>query len=258
MFVTIKSWIVYRSSMMITIFVGPVSFVVQYFIWTAVYSGGGSINGIEYLHMIRYYGIVTLIDYVVWDSADTDLSMLIRTGNFILFALRPLHYPFFALSQKIGHRLLATLIEALPSALIIILLFGIDLRPVNIPWALLSITLAYFIYFFISIIIGIASFWIVESAGIRSFYNLLFRLFSGFFIPLVFFPKPLQIIQFFLPFQYMSYVPAMVFIGNYRLGDIILSVPAIVGIQAIALFCVYFVSELIFNAAMKRFTAVGA
>jgi ABC-2 type transport system permease protein len=107
-------------------------------------------------------------------------------------------------------------------------------------------------------IIGIASFWIVESAGIRSFYNLFSSLFSGLFIPLVFFPKPLQIIQFFLPFQYISYVPAMVFIGNYRLGDIILSVPAIVGIQAMALFCVYFTSELIFNTAMKRFTAAGA
>jgi ABC-2 type transport system permease protein len=255
---TIKEYIVYRSHMMVSIFVGPVFFIVQYFIWTAVYSGGGTLKGIEYLQMIRYFGVMTLIGYITWDSADWNLSMLIRTGKFLTFALRPIHHPFFALSQKIGHRLLGTLLEALPCGVIFTLLFKIDMKPASIPWAVLSITLAYFIFFYVSYIIGIASFWIVESAGIRQFYYLLSGVFSGGFIPLVFFPKPLQIIQFFLPFQYTSYVPAMVFIGKYTLGDIELSIPAIVGVQALALLCVFLVCELLYNTAMKRFTAVGA
>jgi ABC-2 type transport system permease protein len=184
--------------------------------------------------------------------------MLIRTGKFLTFALRPIHHPFFALSQKIGHRLLGTFFEALPCAIIFTLLFRIDIRPSNIPWTILSITLAIFIFFYVNYIIGIASFWIVESSGIRSFYSLLSGVFSGVFIPLVFFPKPLQVIQFFLPFQYMSYVPAMVFIGKYSLGDIQLSIPTIVGIQALALLCVFIISELLYNTALERFTAVGA
>jgi ABC-2 type transport system permease protein len=257
-FVTIKEYIVYRTHMMVSIFVGPVYFIVQYFIWTAVYGGGGTLKGIEYLQMIRYFGVLTLIRYIIWDSADWNLSMLIRTGKFLTFALRPIHHPFFALSQKIGHRMLGTLVEALPCALIFTLLFKVDIRPASIPWAVLSILLAYFIGFYVNYTIGIASFWIVESQGIRSFYSLLYGVFSGSFIPLVFFPKPLQIIQFFLPFQYTSYVPAMVCIGKYELGDIQLSVPAIVGIQAVALLCVFITSELLYNTAMKRFTAVGA
>jgi ABC-2 type transport system permease protein len=257
-FATIKEYLVYRSHMMVSIFVGPVYFIVQYFIWTAVYGGGGALKGIEYLQMIRYFGVITLIGYIIWDSADWNLSMLIRTGKFLTFALRPIHHPFFALSQKIGHRALGTLVEALPCAVIFTLLFKIDMRPANILWALISITLAYFIFFYVSYIIGIASFWIVQSEGIRQFFSLLYGVFSGSFIPLVFFPKPLQIIQFFLPFQYTSYVPAMVFIGKYTLGDIELSIPAIVGIQALALLCIFTVSELLYNTAMKRFTAVGA
>jgi ABC-2 type transport system permease protein len=255
---TIKEYIVYRTHMMVSIFVGPVYFIVQYFIWTAVYGGGGTLRGIEYLQMIRYFGAVTLIGYIIWDSADWNLSMLIRTGKFLTFALRPIHHPFFALSQKIGHRLLGFFFEALPCAVIFTLLFKVDIRPVNILWAVLSITLAFFILFYVNYIIGITSFWIVESAGIRSFYNLLYGIFSGSFIPLVFFPKSLQVIQFFLPFQYTSYVPAMVFIGKYTLGDIQLSIPAIVGIQALEFLCVFIVSELLYNTAMKRFTAVGA
>ena len=257
-FATIKEYLVYRSHMMVSLFVGPIFFIVQYFIWTAVYGGGGSIRGIEYLQMIRYFGITSLIGYITWDSADWNLSMLIRTGKFLTFALRPIHHPFFALSQKIGHRLLGTLLEALPCAAIFIFLFKIDMRPANIPWTVLSIILAYFIFFYVSYIIGIASFWVVESGGIRAFYYMLSGVFSGSFIPLVFFPKPLQIIQFFLPFQYTSYVPAMVFIGKYTLGDIQLSIPAIVGIQGLAFLFFFLVSELLYNIAMKRFTAVGA
>ena len=260
--VTIKEYIVYRTHMMVSIFVGPVYFIVQYFIWTAVYGGAeainGTLNGIEYAQMIRYFGVLTLIGYVIWDSADWNLSMLIRTGKFLTFALRPVHHRFFALSQKIGHRALGSLLEALPCAMIFTLLFKVDMRPAHIPWATLSITLAYFICFYVNYIIGTLSFWIVESQGIRSFYNLLYGIFSGAFIPLVFFPKPLQIIQFFLPFQYTSYVPAMVFIGKYTLGDIELPIPAIVGIQALALLVVFAVSQMLYNAAMKHFTAAGA
>jgi ABC-2 type transport system permease protein len=257
-FATIKEYLAYRSHMMVSLFVGPVYFIVQYFIWTAVYGSSETIRGFEYLQMIRYFGISALIGYFTWDSADWNLSMLIRTGKFLTFALRPIHHPFFALSQKIGHRLLATLIEALPCALIFIFLFKIDLMPSNIPWTVLSIALASFIFFYVSYIIGIASFWVVESEGIRAFYYMFSGVFSGSFIPLVFFPKPLQIIQFFLPFQYTSYVPAMVFIGKYTLGDIQLSIPMIVGFQALSLLCLIILSEFLYNFAMKRFTAVGA
>jgi len=257
-FATIKEYLVYRSHMLVSLFVGPVFFIMQYFIWTAVYGGGGVIKGIEYLQMIRYFGISALIGYITWDSADWNLSMLIRTGKFLTFALRPINHPFYALSQKIGHRVLGTFLEALPCAVIFIFLFRINMRPSSIPWTALSIVLAYFIFFYVNYIIGIASFWVVESEGIRAFYNLLGGVFSGAFIPLFFFPKPLQIIQFFLPFQYTSYVPAMVFIGKYTLGDIELSIPAIVGLQGLALLLFFLVSELLYNIAMKRFTAVGA
>jgi len=257
-FVTYKEWGAYRTHSMVSIFVGPVYFIVQYFIWTAVYGGGGTLNGIEYSQMIRYFGITALIGYLTMDFADWNLSMLIRTGKFLTFALRPLNHRFFALSQKIGHRTLGFIVEFVPCILIFTLLFKVDMRPANLLWTLLSITLAFFMNFFVNYCIGMASFWIVQSEGIRSFYALLGGLFSGMALPLVFFPKPLQIIQFFLPFQYTSYVPAMVFLGNYSLGDVHLSIPAIVAIQGAAVFLVYIVSELLYRVAMKQFTAVGA
>jgi ABC-2 type transport system permease protein len=255
---TIKEYIVYRTHMLISLFVGPVYFAVQYFIWGAVYGDDAVIMGIEYTQMIRYFGITALIGYLTWGSADWNLSMLIRTGRFLTFALRPIHHRFFALSQKIGHRLLAFGMEFIPCTLIFMLLFGVNMFPANIGWFVISVILASVIHFFISYCIGMFSFWFVQSHGLRMAYFLVDSIFAGALIPLVFFPMPLQFIQFFLPFQYTSYVPAMVFLGEYRLGGYVLSVPAIVGIQAIAVVVMYTISEIMYRIAMKRFTDVGA
>lgn len=48
--VTYKEWSAYRTHSMVSIFVGPVYFIVQYFIWTAVYGGHDSLNGMELRH----------------------------------------------------------------------------------------------------------------------------------------------------------------------------------------------------------------
>ena len=257
-FATIKEYIVYRTHMMVSLFVGPVYFIVQYFIWTAVYSGGGTLAGIDYEQMIRYFGITSLMGYLIWDSADWNLSMLIRTGKFLTFALRPINHLFFAFSQKVGHRMLGALLEFVPCTVIFVLLFKIDIRPAHIGWLILSIMCAYLMYFLVNYCLGLVSFWVVESAGLRSFYNLLASVFSGWLIPLVFFPKPLQVIQFFLPFQYISYVPAMVFLGSYSLGGIQYSIPAIVAIQAAAVFAAFLLCRILYAIAIRRFTAVGA
>jgi len=257
-FVTFKEWGAYRTHSMVSIFVGPVYFIVQYFIWTAVYGDAGFINGMTLNQVIRYFGATALIGYLTMDFADWNLDMLIRTGRFLTYALRPMNHRFFAFSQKIGHRLLGFILEFIPCILIFTLIFGIDMRPVYIGWTIISVALAFLMNFFVHYCLGMASFWIVQSGGIRAVYSLVGSIFSGMLIPLVFFPQPLQILQFFLPFQYTAYVPAMVFLGSYSLGDIQMSVPAIVGIQAIAVFVVFLLSELMFKAAMKQFTAVGA
>jgi len=258
---TIKEYIVYRTHMMVSLFVGPVYFAVQYFIWTAIYGNGAdgvALMGLEYTQMVRYFGITALIGYLTWGSADWNLSMLIRTGRFLTFALRPLHHRFFALSQKIGHRALAFAMEFTPCLIIFVLLFGVNMMPAHIGWFIISAILASLIHFFISYCIGMFSFWIVQANGIRLAYAVADSIFAGALIPLVFFPVPLQFVQFFLPFQYTSYVPAMVFLGEYRLGGFELPIPVIVGIQAIAALVMFMVSELMYKIAMKRFTDVGA
>jgi len=61
----------------------------------------------------------------------------------------------------------------------------------------------------------------------------------------------------FLPFQFITYVPAMVYTGQYSLGGITLTIPAVVGFQALYVLILYGVSEILYRRGIKRFAGVG-
>jgi ABC-2 type transport system permease protein len=262
--VTYKEWSAYRSHSMISIFVGPVYFLVQYFIWTAVYGsiggsgGAATLRGLGLRQMIVYFGANALIGYLTMDFADWNLQMLVRTGKYLTFALRPLHHRFFALSQKIGHRFLGLVFEFVPCALIFAFVFRIPLVPPRPAWASLSIALSFLMTFYVNYAIGLSSFWFTKADGVRAVFLLLQSVFSGALVPLVFFPAFVQRILFFLPFQYTLYVPSMVCAGTYSLGGISMSIPGIVLIQGAAVIAAALLNEALYRASMRRFTGVGA
>lgn len=257
-FVTYKEWSAYRTHSLVSVFVGPVYFIVQYFIWTAVYGENSSFGGMELNETIRYFGVSALIGYLTMDFADWNLQMLVRTGKFLTFALRPMHHRFFALSQKIGHRVLGFLFEFLPCFLIFLFVFRIDIIPAHIGWTVLSAALAFLMNFYVNYCIGMTSFYFVQARGIRTVYQLLTSVFSGVLVPVSFFPEAVQLVMMFLPFQYTNYITAMVWTGSESIGELGLSVPQAVLCQGIAVIVTALLSEVIYRASIKRFTAVGA
>lgn len=257
-FATYKEWSVYRTHSMVSMFVGPVYFIVQYYIWTAVYGGADTLAQMELSQTIRYFGATVLIGYLTMDFADWNLQMLVRTGKFLTFTLRPMHHRFFALSQKVGHRILGFFFEFLPCLLILTLVFRVDIIPEHLGWTAISVVLAFLMNFYINYCIGMTAFYFTQANGIRVVYQLLAQIFSGALIPLNFFPPAIQYVMMFLPFQYTNYITAMIWTGGDNIGGINLSVPQAVLCQGIAVIAVYLLSEVIYRISMKRFTAVGA
>ncbi len=256
-FVTYKEWAAYRSHMLISLIVGPVQFMVQIFIWKAVFTNKTVIYGFSFEQIITYYAIATLIHYLVMDFADWNLQMLIHTGRFVTYMIRPLSHRFFAFSQKIGHRALGFLWEFIPVYCLFLFLFRINLMPSDIIWSLSSIVLGFLMTYLINYCIGITGFWLVRAEGVRKMIQTISMLFRGVFIPLVFFPEIIQKILFFLPFQFATYVPIRVFIGSYELAGINLKIPHIISIQLLAVVVMYFISEFLWYLGVKKFTGVG-
>lgn len=255
---TYKEWAAYRSHAMVSLFVGPVYFLVQVFIWKAVYESKGNIVGLTLEQMISYFGLAALIHYLIMDFADWNLQMLIHTGKFLTHMLRPISHIYFAFSQKIGHRLLGLFFEFIPVYLIFSFVLKITIIPAYPLWALLSTALGFVMMFLVDYCIGITAFWLVRTSGVRRMFLILRELFSGVFLPLSFFPPAFQKVLFFMPFQFIAYVPIRVCIGSYELGPFSYSIPHIVAIQAIAVSVMLIFTLVFFKLGVKRFTGVGA
>lgn len=257
-FATYKEWAAYRSHALVSLFVGPVNFLVQFFIWKAVFSNRQVVNGFTLEQMLSYFAITTLIHYCIMDFADWNLQMLIQTGKFTTFLLRPVSHRYYALSQKVGHRLLGFWVEFIPVYFLFYLLFGILLVPARLGWTLASVALGFLMMFLFDYCIGITGFWLIRTGGVRRMLLVFRDIFAGVFLPLSFFPELLQRISLFLPFQYISYVPARVFIGTYQLAGRTYEIPVIVGLQAIAVAAMFLLSEVLWRLGIKKYTGVGA
>ncbi len=256
--VTYKEWAAYRTHSMVSIFVGPVYYLVQIFIWTAIYTNRAELHGLGLNELLRYYGAAALIGYLTMDFADWNLQMLIRTGKYLNFALKPMNHRFFALSQKLGHRTLGLLYEFLPVALIFVFVFRVPLEPANWLFTALSVAFSFLINFYVNYSIGLTGFWFTQTGGLRSVYSLLLSVFSGALIPLAFFPQVVQDILVFLPFQYITYVPAMLWTGSTLLAGKVVSPSVLLLIQGAYVLLAFFLSELLSYFGHKRFSGVGA
>jgi ABC-2 type transport system permease protein len=256
-FATFKEWAAYRSHALLSLLVGPAYYLAQVFIWKAVYTGRESLGGFSLPQMLYYFGTAALIHYLVMDFADWNLQMLVSTGRFLTFALRPIPHVFFALAQKVGHRLLGLIVEFVPVWLIFALVFRIPLVPVRPAWAFLSTALGFLMMFLVNYSIGCMAFWMTRTDGMRALFRFFRDVLAGAFIPLSFFPRGVQAVLFFLPFQFITYVPVRVFIGSYSLAGITMGLPAIVGVQAAAVSAMALVTVAISRWGMKRYTGVG-
>ncbi len=254
---TYKENFAFRHNMAVSLITQPIYFLVQYFIWVSVFNVHDTVSGFTLDTMLYYFAVSSLMGFLNWDSADGTLQRHIQTGKFITFQLRPVSYLYYAFFEKVGHRILAFWIELVP-ILGFYLLFGIKPIPAQPFWAVISIALSFILEYLINFMIGTIAFWLVKTEGIRRAVMVFKDVCSGIFLPLTLFPTAIQKVLFFLPFQFTSYVPARVFMGSYELAGITMSIPQVVGLQAIMVVATFLLNRLIWHFGIKRFTGVGA
>lgn len=254
---TYKENFAYRSQMAISIFSQPIYFLVHYFIWQAIFQIKETVAGFNLDQMLLYFAVSSLVGFLIWDSADSTLQRLIQTGKFITFQLRPVSHIYYAFFQKVGHRILAFWLEMIP-ILCFYILFGIKPVTERPFWALISLFLSFILSFILNYTIGTLAFWLVKTDGVRRAVILFTTICSGAFLPLNLFPNGFQKLLFYLPFQFITYVPVRVFMGHYELAGMTRSIPEIVLLQAVMVLAIFLFNRVIWYMGIKRFTGVGA
>lgn len=254
--ITWKEWAAYRSHMAVSLLTGPLRFLVMAWIWRGT-AQSGSAGGMTTEDLVAYSGLAILVSYAVFDFADWNLQMLVRTGRYVNHLLQPLPHPLFALGQKLGHRALALLIEALPVWALVSVALGRPLVPASPGWFAVSVVQGFVLMFLANYTVGLLGFWMARAEGLRRCLMLLRDTLAGAWVPLSFFPAAMVPFLFLLPYPWILYVPLRIGLGNVEIAGRILSAPAAVGLQTLAMFAWIGLLAGARSFATRRFLAVG-
>ncbi|WP_346104101.1 alcohol dehydrogenase catalytic domain-containing protein [Nonomuraea maheshkhaliensis] len=96
----------------------------------------------------------------------------------------------------------------------VVLLIGSITVPVNGLGCLITLALGYVIAVQLALLISLIGFWTMETSAISLLYRLVSQFFAGTMVPLAFFPGFLGVLADILPFKYLGYVPAAVYVGH--------------------------------------------
>jgi len=233
--VTWKEWAAFRSHMAVSLFTGPLRFLVMTWIWTSTASSQGGAAGMDVMDLVAYSGLAILVGYAVFDFADWNLQMLVRTGAYANHLLQPMHHAWYALAQKLGHRALALLVEAVPVWFLVSLFLGRPLLPRHPGWFAVSAGLGFLLMFVVNYASGLVGFWLVRAEGVRRCVVLVRDLLGGAMLPLSFFPAALQPLLFLTPYPWALYIPLRLGIGHLEILGRTIDPAQAVGLQAAVL-----------------------
>ena len=142
-----------------------------------------------------------------------------RDGEIKKFLIQPIDLVGFLLLARIAHKLVYYAVAAAPFALVYYVC-----RDYFPGWPegevfaafLLSLVLAFLVGFFLECSMGMISFWFLEVSSLLFVYMLFTFFFSGNMFPLEILPEPWLTIVNFMPFKYLAYFPAAVFLGKVQ------------------------------------------
>lgn len=253
-----KSAVQYRAGMALTIVVTLVTTAVMYAVWSSVYTAGASYGNYDFQAIVLHSVLGMIILSLIWDDWDQMLSNAIYEGSLFTYIIRPVDFFAYTVWWKTGSRAFAFIIETIPSLLILSLFFGVDFLTPQRPLALLAaLPLAFLYYLSLSILIGCTAFWLKKNKGFKWVMIPIRNVLAGVLIPLTFFPNAVQEIFFFLPFQYIYYVPSTAYIGNYALTDWNITVWDSILIGYAELLIVGLLTAFVWRKGKARYEGVG-
>jgi ABC-2 type transport system permease protein len=182
-----------------------------------------------------------------WEVADA-----IRTGDVVADLMKPIDYQAYWLSRDLGRAACHLFTRMLPTFLVGLVFYDLALPRSVVTWLAVaaSVLLAVIVSFGWRFLTNLTTFWLLDARGIHPLSVLVITFFSGFIMPLSFFPPWLRTVSEFLPFRAVIMLPVEIFLGQ----RVVASALAIQLFWAIVL---GILAQLVLLAAVRKVVVQG-
>ena len=189
---------------------------VYYFIWKAIYEHSTSIEGFDFSHLLTYVAVGWLIRSFYYNNIDQDIAAQVLEGKLAMDLIKPVNPQWMYIAQALGESVFRLAMLTVPTAVVLLLVYPVR-KPAsleNFAAFLISAFLSFFLVAGINFATGTFAIRLKSILGLLRAKYFLLELFSGLLIPISFFPHGFQVALAFMPFQYISYIPVLLYLGK--------------------------------------------
>jgi ABC-2 type transport system permease protein len=233
-----------------------INVTVYYFIWRAVFANAtGSIAGFSLPQILTYVSVGWILRSFYWNTIDQEMAYEVIDGKIAMDFIKPVSVQWMWLARAMGESAFRLILLTAPTAIVIALLFPVlpPASKLNFALFLVAAVGSFFIMGALNFIIGTCAIPLTSILALIRAKFWLIELLSGLLIPLSFFPRSLQIISSWLPFEHIANTPLQIYLGR-------LSIPQTLRLLAIEYLWVaalIFLGHLWWRRATRKITIHG-
>jgi ABC-2 type transport system permease protein len=205
-----------------------INVTVYYFIWSAVYhpiagrsAATASIGGYNLPQMLTYVSVGWIIRSFYWNTIDQEMAYEVIEGKIAMDFIKPVSIQWMWLWRAMGESAFRLIMLTAPTAVVIALIFPV-MKPASaghFAMFLLAAIGSFLLMGAINFMIGTCAIPLKSIlALIRAKYWLI-ELLSGLLVPVTMFPKALQRMMAFLPFEHIAFTPLQLYLGKISGAD---------------------------------------
>jgi ABC-2 type transport system permease protein len=206
----------YRGATFAGVFTNTVfGFLMAYVLLAVVHDAGGNVGGLDANAAVTYTFVAQGFLATVGAFGELGIGERIRTGDIVIDLYRPVDFQQYWLAQDLGRAAFQAIFRGIPPFLLGALVFDLQVPSSAGVWAafVVSAALAVVVSFGCRFITSMSGFWLLDARGANQLATSVVMFFSGFIIPISFFPTWLADIARLLPFVAIVQLPLEIFLG---------------------------------------------
>lgn len=257
--VSLAERMTYRGDFLLGTFLRFLPMITTILLWQAIYDGSGqsSLAGFTYNQMIAYLLLVHISRmFSSMPGLAAGIAREIRDGTLKKYLIQPLDLLGYLIAYRAAHKMTYIVTAAIPYGIIFFLCRGffdtLPSGPVFLAY-LVSLVLAFLIGFYFEAAVGMVGFWFLEVTSVLYIVMTLNYFISGQMLPLDLLPPFWVGVLKAMPFQYMAYFPAVVFLGKVQGPDLVWGL----GIEAFWALFFAVLARVLYARGLKRYGAYG-
>jgi len=228
---------------------------VYYFIWKAIYTHSASIQGFDFRQMLTYIAVGWIIRSFYFNNIDQEMAQQVMEGKLAMDLIKPVNIQMMYVAQALGESAFRLGLLTAPTSAVLLLVYPLR-RPASLAHLasfLASVALSFFIVAGINFAVGTFAIRLKSILGLLRAKYFLLELFSGLLIPISFFPHFFQRLLAVLPFEYISYVPVLLYLGRINGAKIL----GALGLQLFWVVAVFILGDAMWRWSSRKITIQG-